>query len=238
MLSPSLELLLILQDRDSKRLGVEAQLKAVPAEIAAIERTVAAENSAIEAARGEQRLLEVQKKDIEIQIGSANDRLNKYRTQQSAVRKNEEYQALGHEIETTQTLIGDLEGKELELMYSIDEAKKRFIAAENVAKSNITGYNTRIAGLREREKNLKLEIETAKKDVELARVPVPVPAVRIYDRLLARNMMPIVGAIRGGKCGGCHLKVSSDADSASRGSSAIAEIANCDQCGRIIYFES
>jgi predicted nucleic acid-binding Zn-ribbon protein len=238
MLSPSLELLLILQDRDSKRLGVEAQLKAVPAEIAAIERTVAAENSAIEAARGEQRLLEVQKKDIEIQIGSASDRLNKYRTQQSAVRKNEEYQALGHEIETTQTLIGDLEGKELELMYSIDEAKKRFITAENVAKSNITGYNTRIAGLREREKNLKFEIETAKKDVELARVPVPVPAVRIYDRLLARNMMPIIVAIRGGKCGGCHLKVSSDSDSASRGSSAIAEIANCDQCGRIIYFES
>ncbi|KAB2645306.1 MAG: hypothetical protein WCO38_09370 [Verrucomicrobiota bacterium] len=238
MLSPTLELLLILQDRDSKRLGVESQLKAVPAEIAAIERTIAAENAAIEAARVEQRTLEVQKKDIETQIGGANDRLNKYRTQQSAVRKNEEYQALGHEIETTQTLIGDLEGKELEIMYAIDEAKKRFLAAETIAKSNISGYNTRINGLKEREKNLKVEIESAKKDVEVARVPVAVPAARIYDRLLARNMMPIVVAIRGGKCGGCHLKVSSDSDSASRGSSAIAEIANCDQCGRIIFFES
>jgi uncharacterized protein len=235
MISPALQSLLILQDRDSKRLGVEAQLKAVPAEIAAIERTIAAENAAIEVARGEQRSLEVEKKDLENQIGSVNERLARYRTQQTSVRKNDEYQALGHEIETTQKLIGDLEGKELEIMYAIDEAKKRFAAAEGIAKNNISGYNTRITGLKEREKNLKLEIETAKKDVETARASVSVPAVRIYDRLLARNMMPVVVPIRGGKCGGCHLKISSDADSASRGG---VDIANCDQCGRIIYFES
>jgi predicted nucleic acid-binding Zn-ribbon protein len=59
----------------------------------------------------------------------------------------------------------------------------------------------------------------------------------IYDRM-ARRGMPVVVAIRGGKCGGCHLKVSSEADSASRGKVPGAELATCDQCGRIVYFES
>ena len=46
MLSPALEALLILQDRDTKRLGLEAQLKAVPLEIARVEQTIAAEKAA------------------------------------------------------------------------------------------------------------------------------------------------------------------------------------------------
>jgi hypothetical protein len=46
------------------------------------------------------------------------------------VRKNDEYQALGQEIATTQAHIGELEGRELEIMYSIDEARKKFAAAE------------------------------------------------------------------------------------------------------------
>ena len=38
MPNPALVSLLILQDRDTKRLAIEAQLKAVPGEIAAVER--------------------------------------------------------------------------------------------------------------------------------------------------------------------------------------------------------
>ena len=53
MLAPVLEKLLILQDRDAKRLGLEAQLKAVPKDIAAVEQKIAAEKAAIETAKHE-----------------------------------------------------------------------------------------------------------------------------------------------------------------------------------------
>jgi predicted nucleic acid-binding Zn-ribbon protein len=129
MPSPLLETLLILQDRDTKKLGIEAQLKAVPRDVAAVEAKIASEKAAIEAARTEIRELETKKKLLETEIGSAETKLAKYRTQQLSVRKNEEYQALGHEIETTQAKIGEFEGKELEVMYAIDEAKKKFAAA-------------------------------------------------------------------------------------------------------------
>ncbi len=65
-----------------------------------------------------------------LKIKSAEDKAGKYRTQQLEVRKNDEYKALTHEIETTEAAIGGFEEEELKVMYAIDEAKKRFAAAQ------------------------------------------------------------------------------------------------------------
>ena len=76
MPSPAIANLLILQDRDTKRLGLEAQLKAVPGDIARVEARIAAEKAAIDAAKHELRTLESKKKILETEIGSADDRLD------------------------------------------------------------------------------------------------------------------------------------------------------------------
>jgi uncharacterized protein len=239
MISPIIQSLLILQDRDLKRLGLEAQLKAVPGDIARVEQRIAAEKAAIEAARTELRDLEVRKKSIETEIGSAEEKVGRYKTQQLSIRKNDEYQALGHEIATVQGQINELEGKELEIMYAIDEARKKFAAAEGELKANISGHEARIKTLRERETSLAAELKSAQADVAAARSPVGDLRLRVYDRIAVRNM-PAVVAIHGGKCGGCHLKVSSEVESAARGKTAdpLAQLPTCDQCGRVVYWES
>lgn len=237
MLTPVLEKVLILQDRDAHRRGLEAQLKAVPGEIVLVEQKIAAEKAAIEAARGELKELETKKKLLETEIGSAEDKLGKYKTQQSQVRKNDEYQALGHEIEHTEAAISELEGRELEVMYAIDEAKRKFAAAETVLKQNITGHQARIVMLNERATALKAELEGATVAFQAARDGLDVPVLRIYDRLAARAL-PVCVPIHGGKCGGCHLKVSSEVESAARGKSADGKLAACDQCGRLVYWAS
>jgi predicted nucleic acid-binding Zn-ribbon protein len=239
MPNPALESLLILQDRDIKRLHLEAQLKAVPGDIARVEAKIAAEKAAIETARTEVKELETQKKMLETEIGSAEDKLARYKTQQSLVKKNDEYQALGHQIETTQQEIGGLEGRELEIMYSIDEAKKKFAAAEAELKANISGHEARIRTLRERETSLAAELKEAQAAVAAAREPVSEPNRRIYERIAVRNM-PAVVPVKGANCGGCHLKISSEVESASRGKGVdgAGQLATCDQCGRIVYWES
>lgn len=240
MPNPVIEKLLILQDRDLRRVALETQIKAVPRDIASVEQKIAAEKAAIEAAKAELKALESKKKLLETDIGSAEAKLAKYKTQQSLVKKNDEYQALGHEIETTEKAIGELEGQELEVMYAIDEAKKKFAAAEAELKANISGHESRIRTLKERETNLKAELATALSEVAAARGPVEERYVRVYDRVAARNL-PAVVAIHGAKCGGCHLKVSSEVESASRGKATNPDgsvtLATCDQCGRIVYWE-
>ena len=240
MPSPAIESLLILQDRDTKRLGLEAQLKGVPRDIAAVEGKIAAEKAAIESAKLELRELETKKKLLETEIGSAETKLAKYRTQQSMVKKNDEYQALGHEIETTEKTIGEFEGQELEIMYLIDEAKKKFAAAEAVLKANISGHEGRIRTLRERETNIAAELKAAQAELATARGPVGEPRLRVYDRIAARQQPAVVPIVHIDKCGGCHLKVSGDVVSAARGKGAdpLAALPTCDQCGRIVYWES
>jgi predicted nucleic acid-binding Zn-ribbon protein len=148
MSHPAIEPLLILQDRDTKRLGIEAQLKAIPGDIARVEQKIAAEKGAIEAAKTELKDLEVKKKGLETEIGAGETKLGQYRTQQLSIKKNEEYQAMGHQIDTMAAQIADLEGRELEVMYAIDEAKKKFAAAEAELKANISGHEGRIKPLR------------------------------------------------------------------------------------------
>jgi predicted nucleic acid-binding Zn-ribbon protein len=237
MPSPTIEQLLILQDRDTRRLGIEAQQKAVPKEIVAVEQRIASEKAAIDAAKTEVRELESKKKLLETEIGSAETQRGKYQTQQMAVKKNDEYQALGHQIIDVQRQIGELEGRELETMFAIDEAKKRFAAAEATLRQNIAGHEARIRTMRERDASLALEIKEALAAVAEARAPVAAPALEAYDQA-ARRRMPAVVPIRGGKCGGCHLKVSSEVESAARGKTSDTEFAVCDQCGQMVYWES
>ena len=66
-------------------------------------------------------------------------------------------------------------------------------------------------------------------------------AARAPGKLLKERpgkRMPAVVPIRGGKCGGCHLKVSSEVESAARGRATDLEFAHCDQCGQMVYWES
>jgi predicted nucleic acid-binding Zn-ribbon protein len=230
---PAIEPLLILQERDRARIALEAQLAAHPGDVAAVEGRIAAEQKAIEEAKQEVRELETRKKMLDTEIGVAADKLAKYRTQQMSVRKNDEFQALGHEIATMEGRIGELEGTELEVMYAIDAAKARFAAAEKTLQQNITGHRAKLAALAERRANLESELATVREQVAAARGPVGERYTRLYDRIAMRNM-PVVVAIRGNTCGGCHLKVSSEIDAGARSGE---EIVTCDQCGRIVWFD-
>lgn len=238
MLPPVLERLLILQARDRRRLELEGQLKAIPGDVAAVERKIGAEKKAIDDAKLQWQQLETRKKLLETEVASAEQRAGRYRTQQLEVRKNDEYRALGLEIETVEKEISRLEEEEIGVLYEIEAAKKRFAAAEAELKANIAGHEGRIRTLRERERELGTELASTRSDVAAARQPLDEPVLRLYDRIAARHM-PVCVPLKGGKCGGCHLKVSSEVESASRGRfDSSAPLPVCDQCGRIVWWEA
>lgn len=233
MAAINLENLLALQEADMKRLALEQQLAAAPRDIAAVETKIAAEKQAIETAKSEWHGLEAKKKSLENDIKSAQEKAAKYRTQQLEVRKNDEYRALTHEIETMETTIGSFEEEELKVMYAIDEAKKRFAAAERVLKENISGHEAKIAALRAHEKELRAEHEKAVAETTAARSHVIEPQARLYDRLAKKPGLPVCVPVQGGRCGGCHMKVSSNIEFEAR---KAENIVTCDQCGRIVLW--
>lgn len=234
MAAINLEKLLVLQERDMKRLAQEQQLAAVPREVATVEARIAGERQAIEAAKAEWRELESRKKTLEAEIRSAEEKVEKYRGQQLQVRKNDEYQALTHEIESTTSEIGTLEEDEIRVLFSIDEARRKFAAAEAELRANIAGHEARIRTLQERGETLSAEHAATVATIAEARSQVPDPQLRLYDRLAAHPGLPVCVPISGGRCGGCHMKVSSNVEFESRRSE---KITTCDQCGRVVYWQ-
>jgi hypothetical protein len=235
MPTPTIEKLLILQDRDQKRLAQEGLLRTIPRDVAAIEQKIAGEQTALEAARGELQQLELKKKALENEIAAAAEQMGRYRSQQLQVRKNDEYQALGVEITHTQSAIGTLEEQELEVMYSIDDARRKVAAAGVELKRNVSGHEARIRLMRERETTLQGELQAAQALVAAAREGIDEAVRRLYDRLVSKPGLPAVVAVREGKCGGCHLKISTNVESESR---KVDKVVTCDQCGRIVYWEA
>ncbi|MCC5022492.1 MAG: hypothetical protein J6386_06710 [Candidatus Synoicihabitans palmerolidicus] len=234
MRHPAIEPLLILQDRELMRRNLAQQLAGIPGDVALVQAKIDAEKSAIETAKTKGKALESKKKLLETGIGLAEEKLGKYRTQQSLVKKNEEYQALGHEIETMEGEIGGLEEQELEVMYEIDSAKEKAAAAEAELKTNIVGHEAKLATLAERKASLATELALAEGEVGHAREPLGERYLRVFDRI-AERQFPVCVAISGGNCSGCHLKVFGENDSVVRKGE---ELATCDQCGRIIWLES
>ncbi len=235
MLSPALEKLLVYQDRDQRRLSLESQIKHAPEEIAVVRRKIEEECAGLEASKGALREAEARRKALETEIGLAEQKAARFKTQQLEVRKNDEYQALGHQIEAVQAEVGVLEEKELEAMYGIDEAKKRLKDAETGVAGTVAAHEGRIKLLQEKEATLKADLAALQTELETARGEVPAPALEAYVRISKRVPMPVCVPLREQKCLGCHLKVSNGVETDAR---VGGKIVYCDNCGRIVYWQS
>ena len=111
-----IEQLLLLQDRDQKIKMFTAELETVPLEGDRIDQLLAAKQSAFEQLKQRSRELEVRRKSLELDAQSRRDSIAKYKTQQFQTRKNEEFQAIGQEINRFEKEIEQIEDNEIEIM--------------------------------------------------------------------------------------------------------------------------
>jgi len=235
MLPERLQALLILQDRDQRRVQLEKAVAQVPRDRATVEGRIEAHKAAIEASKRAVVELELKRKGIEATLQGFEEQIRKYRSQQMLVKKNDEYQALTHEIELTEGKIGEAEEAEITVLYELDTEKEKAKAAEKTILAEIAAENAQLGRLVEREKQARDDLAAALAEVDKARAATPAELVPRYDRLAKSAGLPAVVVLHGGKCGGCHLKVSNGVETEARKGT---EIVTCDNCGRILYFEA
>ena len=151
------------------------------------------------------------------------------------MKKNEEYQALDHEIEDVKAQISRLEDEEIQVLLDIDEQKAAEVEAEAVCREKTDVLEGRMAKLEERAARCRDELDEAVRRYDEAREPVGEPWLGTYERLRKHVRFPVVVPMADKKCQGCHLRVSAGVESEARRGK---EIAACDNCGRILYFDS
>lgn len=233
MADPQIEKLLIVQHRDVSLLKIEQDLARIPIERGLVEAEIATEEANVEAARQSLISKEVQRKDLDNDVKTKEGALLRFRTQQAEVKKNDEYQALTHQIEQTEAEISSLEEREIELMLDIDTAKEEFEAEKAVIEVRIEAQRQEIALLTEREANLNASVDKARAEVAESRVGLDADYLEQYDRVKKMvKRAPYLAKVEAHKCGGCHLRVSNEV---SRGAQNAGEPHFCDQCARMVY---
>ena len=230
----ALSTLLTLQDRDTRFARMELELERIPQEEQHIELTLKTQSSDYEAHRKAAQQIEVERKDVDNEVKAKEAQITKYQNQQLETKKNEEYQALGHEIERAKETISDLEDRELQLMEDYDQAQKEVEAEHVHVREYEKAAATRREALVEKKKNLEAELVTLKEEISALEAKCEPASLNTYRRLLKSKGDSAIVKIENGKiCSGCHMSLTQQEILSAKG----GRIANCGNCGRIVYWQ-
>jgi predicted nucleic acid-binding Zn-ribbon protein len=229
----TIENLLILQDRDRKIRRAKAELAEIEPERQTLKSKTAGAQAALESAKTRVKQIESSRKDLELEVEAKKQMIARYANQQLQTRKNEEYRALTHEIDTCKADIVKIEDGQIELMEQGEAAQKEVLRATQAANEAKKVMDQQLADLAGREQNLKRELAELEADRANLAAAVEEGTRGRYERLMRSKGEHVVVGVQHGVCGGCHMKLQPQLLVACQ---AKKELVTCSNCGRIIYY--
>ncbi len=234
-MNPTVTALLALQDLDKAIHAAEVNLEALPGKRAALESHTRGQRQALEAHQAALRQAEVDRKNLELEVLSVEQALARYRQQQMETRKNDEYAALAKEIEHGQEKIRALEDQELAVMLRLDEMAAQTPALQQALDAAEAQATTAREKFDTEEKQLRAKLEELRGQVQAAADAIDAETVGRYRRILASKKDAAVVSISHETCAGCHMKLTHATALQAKGGQSLAF---CDNCGRIVYWQS
>jgi len=229
-----LEQLLILQDRDQKIKQIQNELTTVPRQRVQLEAQTAAATAGLDALKQRCRQVEVDRKKLELDAGTRTESINRLKTQQYETRKNEEFRAIGNEIERYAKEIQQIEDQELELMDQTDKLKIEIAADDQKVSAGRDSVAKQMMDLEHKAHALEAQLlELSNERAEIAS-RVDEDVLYRFERLFKSKGDAAIVALRHEVCTGCHMKITPQ--TAHRVKSG-REIVSCEQCGRILFWE-
>ena len=229
---PELEQLLVLQDRQQKIKQIQTEIETVPLQRKSLEAQLAASVAGVEVLKQKNRHVEMDRKKLELDVGTRAETIARLKTQQYQTRKNDEFQAIGHEIERYENEIRKIEDEELELMVQADtikvdlaeEEKKAGVVRESIARQT--------KDLEAKSATLQSQLEELSKERAEIAGNIDEDLLSRFERLFKSKGDAVVVALEHEVCTGCHMKVTTQTAHRVK---AGKEIVSCENCGRILY---
>ena len=197
-----------------------------------LEAQLAASAAALSALKSKAQHLEMDRKKLELDAGTRQESINRLKTQQYETRKNDEFRAMGNEIERYEKEIRQIEDQELELMDQADKVKVEVAAEEKKAAAARESINRQMADLDEKGKTLESRLGQLNAERTELSGKVEEDLLSRFERLFASKGDAAVVALEHEVCTGCHMKVTTQTAHRVKNGK---EIVSCEQCGRILY---
>jgi predicted nucleic acid-binding Zn-ribbon protein len=223
--------LMDLQRADAEILRLKNEVAALPKRVAVIEQRLAGTKTVLEKARASVKEDEASRRKFESSIQDIQQKISKYRDQSLAVKTNDQYKALMHEIQFAEQDIKTNEEKILEVMVNAESREKDVKNAETQLKAETAEIEKekQLAHQRTAEDEKLLAEWSAKR--EQARAGVDADMLRHYDRVLKFRGSGLA-EVHAQKCMGCQVMLRPQTYNDVRSGKTIV----CESCQRILYF--
>ena len=228
-----IEKLLILQERDRRILRVREELARLEPERQEFQTRAAATQAALEAVKTQVKQVETDRKKLELEAESHKQQIERYALQQFQTKRNEEYKALAHEIDTCKQKITALEDQQLELMEQSETLQKQVAAALREAGETRLLAEGQLREIAAREQSLREELTALEGNRDQLSGQVEERLLRQYERLVHHKGGNAVVGIEHGVCGGCHMRFPVQLMVSCQ---AAKDLVTCPNCGRILYY--
>ena len=193
---------------------------------------MAASVAAVEALKQKARQVEMDRKKLELDVGTRTETISRLKTQQYQTRKNDEFQAIGHEIERYENEIRKIEDEELELMVEADKLKADLGVEEKKSATVRESVARQTGDLESKSKTLQSRLEELTKERAEIAGKIDEDLLGRFERLFKSKGDAVVVALEHEVCTGCHMKVTTQTAHRAK---AGKEIVSCENCGRILY---
>ncbi|QSR85069.1 zinc ribbon domain-containing protein [Methylacidimicrobium sp. B4] len=229
---PDLPLLIELQELDQKIVRLRSELAQLPVAKRRVEAASEEAKRKLQEAKQAQQSTELLRRQMEGEIEELRRRLTRYQAQQMQARKNEEYQALSHEILQVK---GEVEREEDEVLLLLEKADDLQIGVkreERKAEEAEEDARRKRKELAEKESRLMSQLAQAEEERERKKRVVETTLLARYQMLVQGHRENAVVPVVHGGCGGCHMKLTRQT---LLRAGAAAELAFCENCGRILF---
>lgn len=232
-MSPDLERLVKLQDIESRAAEAQKHIAEAPAKIAALDAKLTAARDAVAAAKQAVADNQNRRRTLDKDLIAVQQRLSKYKEQLMAVKTNDEYHAMQHQIAAAEAEVARIEEVVLINMMELDELNVTLKGAETALKSEETSVARERAAIEadvatQRGVAEQMTKERAELVAHLSR-----PHLDMFQRVLkARQGIAVAPAING-HCTICHVRLRPQVYNTVIKNE---EVVQCDSCQRILYF--
>ena len=233
-MNQDLEKLIALAKADEAMARLNAEIAELPKRVIAIEQKLARTKAQVEAAKQAIAADQSEKRKQEVAITDQQGKISKYRDQQLAVKTNEQYRALTHEIQFAEEAIGKSEDRILELMVDSEEREKALKAAELESKEETAEIEREKVQARERTAIDEAELAEWKAKRTELRATVDETFLAHYDRVVKGRRKALAG-VRDQICQACNVMMRPQTYNELRSGE---KLITCDSCGRILYYDA
>lgn len=231
---PAIPRLLELQEVDLRIVALRAELESFPKRVREANSKLTGARAEVAAAKQAHAQGLTERKKFELDVQQWKDRARKYRDQSAAVKTNEAYKALQHEIANAEAEVAQAEDRQLEIMMGGEGAERRVKKAEADVREAEQVINAEKKEIQTLNTSKKKQLEAALAERERLVAPVPEDVRLLYTRIAARHQGTAMSEARNNQCRGCGMRVLPHILEALR-QEANEEIYRCESCGLILY---